>query len=89
MVVVREDGSAPRMSRFSAFAMRTVSPCMPREREASESASTTRWTWFPSTVNSITRSPKRSRASSNDVSRARKQRPLRRFQTWRATRNVT
>jgi hypothetical protein len=59
---------------------------MPRESDTSESASTTKCKWFPSTVNSITRRPNRSRASSREASISRKQRRLRRFQTWVRTR---
>src|SRR6266851_4045818 len=77
------------MTRLSAFAMRTPSPCMPRASAFSSSASTTRWRWFPWTEKWHRRKPKRSRPREKHREIGTKQRRERKFQTWGRSRHVT
>ena len=82
MVMVVEDGAAALHDAVQRLGD-------PDGQALLESASTTRWRWFPSTENSMMRNPNRSRASAKHCSIAPKHRLLRRFQTPMAMRNVT
>src|SRR5438128_8882494 len=75
--------------RFNPRAMRTASPCSPRERRSASGASTTRCRWFPCTEKWTSRNPRRSHAAANARESTRKLRRLRKFHTWGIMRHVT
>jgi len=75
--------------RFTAFATRMASPCIPLDSEWLSSASTMRWRWLPSTENSTSRKPNRPRAAAKHCRIWMKRRELRRLGTSPRMRSVT